>query len=412
MPPPKLTAAVVVAGMLAAACSDAVGEIQAGSSASASDDPAEGTDAGSSGRPFPVERIASTAPEDVPSAFDNPIDSSFPDPLVDINRIRSGGPPPDGIPPIDEPLFETVATVDWLGDNEPVLALELNGDARAYPLQIMTWHELVNDAVGGVPVTISYCPLCNSSLAYDRRVGDRILDFGTSGLLFNSSLVMYDRQTRSFWTHFDARAVVGHLTGEELDTYPIATTSWSDFRTAFPDGLVLSRDTGFSRDYGRNPYPGYDDVDTSPFLFDGPVDGRLPAKARVLVVRGDGPAVAVQQEVLIDERVIEFEAQGRELVAILLPGTVSGLESATTFEGRDVGATGVYVPSVAGERVELAPTDTGFVDSVTGSTFDVFGRALDGPLVGSQLEAVEHLDTFWFAIGAFDPDTLVVGIDL
>ena len=301
--------------------------------------------------------------------------------------------------------------MDWLGETEPVLAFELGGEARAYPLQVMIWHELVNDAVGDVPVTISYCPLCNSALAYDRRLGDRILDFGTSGKLYNSSLVMYDRQTESLWTHFDARAVVGHLTGEQLVTYPVATTSWADFRDAHPDGLVLSRDTGLSRPYGTNPYAGYDDVNESPFLYRGPVDGRLPAMARVIVVRGDGPAVAIVQETLFDELVIEFEAHGRDLVALLLPGTVSGLETDTTFNGRDVGATGVFVPSIGGSSVDLEPTDTGFVDSISGSTFDIFGTALDGPLVGAQLEAVEHLDTFWFAIGAFDPDTVVVGIE-
>jgi hypothetical protein len=356
-------------------------------------------------------RIESTPSEDVPSALDDMRDPSFDEPLVDVSEIRSGGPPPDGIPAVDEPRFETVGSVDWLRDTEPVLALEIGGEARAYPLQIMTWHELVNDAFGDVPVTVSYCPLCNSALAYDRRAGDRILDFGTSGRLYNSSMVMYDRQTESLWTHFDATAVVGFLLGEQLTTYPVSTVSWAQFRSAFPDGLVLSRDTGHSRRYGTNPYVGYDDVNTSPFLYDGPVDGRLPAKARVLVVRGDGPAVAIRQEALLEERVLEFEAHGRDLVALLIPGTASALEAGSVSGGRDVGATGVFVPSIDGHRVDLEPTEGGFVDSVTGSSFDIFGSALDGPLAGARLEPVEHLDTFWFAIGAFDPETVVLGID-
>ena len=138
---------------------------------------------------------------------------SFPPPLVDVSRIRSGGPPPDGIPPIEDPKFDIASGVDWLEETEPVLFVEVDGDARAYPLQVMTWHEIVNDTFGEIPVTVSYCPLCNSALAYDRRLEGRVLDFGTSGRLFNSSLVMYDRQTESLWTHFDGRAVVGALTG-------------------------------------------------------------------------------------------------------------------------------------------------------------------------------------------------------
>lgn len=411
---------LVATALVATACTAGVSETRVGSSTPSSDDPAQGSradeeTAGGQGTDrrgsFDVPDIESTPREDVPSALEDALDPSFPEPLIDPADIRSGGPPPDGIPPIDDPRFENAGAVDWLGETEPVLAFELGGEARAYPLQVMTWHELVNDVVGDVPVTISYCPLCNSALAYDRRLGDRILDFGTSGKLYNSSLVMYDRQTESLWTHFDARAVVGHLTGEQLVTYPVATTSWADFRDAHPDGLVLSRDTGLSRPYGTNPYAGYDDVNESPFLYRGPVDGRLPAMARVIVVRGDGPAVAIVQETLFDELVIEFEAHGRDLVALLLPGTVSGLETDTTFNGRDVGATGVFVPSIGGASVDLEPTDTGFVDSISGSTFDIFGTALDGPLVGAQLEAVEHLDTFWFAIGAFDPDTVVVGIE-
>ncbi|MCB1013324.1 MAG: DUF3179 domain-containing protein, partial [Microthrixaceae bacterium] len=214
-------------------------------------------------------------------------------PLVDPDAIRSGGPPPDGIPSIDDPRFEVASSVDWIEDVEPVLVLEVDGDARAYPVQIMTWHEIVNDTVGGVPVTVSYCPLCNSAIAYVRRIDDRTLDFGTSGRLLNSSLVMYDRQTESLWSHFTGQAVIGVLTGTTLDTVPVTTVSWETFRTAHPEGLVLSRDTGFQRNYGRNPYPGYDDVTQLPYLFDGDPDGRLPAQTRVVAVRGNDGTIAV-----------------------------------------------------------------------------------------------------------------------
>lgn len=355
-----------------------------------------------------IEQVESTAREDVPSALQDRFDGAFPEPLVDPDEIRSGGPPPDGIPSIDEPKFVRQCSVDWLTTSEPVLSMEVEGEARAYPLQIMTWHELVNDTVAGVPVTVSYCPLCNSAIAYDRRVGDRVLDFGTSGSLFNSALVMYDRQTESLWSHFTATAVVGVLTGTELDVIPVQTISFADFRQAHPEGLVLSRDTGFDRAYGRNPYTGYDDPSTSPFLFDGEFDDVLPAKTRVLTVERGGDAVAIVLEPLLEERVLEFEVGGADLVALAKPGTSSALDRATVSEGRDVGATGVFVPEVNGQRLTFVAIGEGFRDRQTGSTWDVLGQATAGSLEGAQLEAVPHLDTFWFAWSAFQPDTEIL----
>lgn len=351
--------------------------------------------------PFTVEQVASTVREDVPSALENPSDERFDEPLIDLSSIRAGGPPPDGIPSLDRPTFETVESVGWLEPEEAVLALEIDGVARAYPVRIMIWHELVNDTVAGVPVTVSYCPLCNSALAYDRRLGDRILDFGTSGRLYNSSLVMYDRQTESLWTHFDGTAVVGALVGERLDTFPVATVSWEDFAASHPAGTVLSLDTEFTRDYGRNPYDGYDDVSTTPFLYDGPFDDRLEPKARVVVVRAEGrPAVALELGRLLADDVVAFDAHGRDVVAVLDPGTASPLHRSEVAAGYDQGAVGVFLAELEGRPVDLVRIDEGFRDEVSGRVFDVLGRPVDDD--GPALVPVEHLDTFWFAIVAFD----------
>ena len=332
-----------------------------------------------------------------------------PEPLVDVDEIRSGGPPPDGIPPIDEPRFVAAAEVAFLADNEPVIALKIVGDARAYPVQILTWHEIVNDTVGGEPVAVTYCPLCNSALTYDRRVDDRVLDFGTSGLLWNSALVMYDRQTESLWSHFTGTAVVGELTGTELETFPSATVPWALWRDEHPDGLVLSQDTGFNRSYGRNPYPGYDDVDSRPFLFEGEVDGRYTAMTRLVGVEIDGEALGVPLQTLRNDRVVAAAVGDTDVVVFWQPGTASALDTADIASGDDVGATGVFVPVVDGQELTFAATDAGFVDDQTGSTWNLLGSAIAGPLAGEQLEAIAHVDTFWFAWGAFRPDSAVVG---
>ena len=355
-----------------------------------------------------VDQVASTERENSPSALDDPTADGLPAPTIDLDRLVSGGPPPDGIPAIDRPLFHPAGDVDFLDDREPVVAIEVNGDARAYPVQILTWHEIVNDTVGGEPITISYCPLCNSAIAYDRRVGDRVLDFGTSGLLFNSALVMYDRQTESLWSHFTAQAVAGGLTGEELGRRPTALVAWSEWRSANPDGLVLSRSTGHQRDYGRNPYTGYDDIDQSPFLFDGEADGRLRAMTRIVGINDGDDAVAVQLDSLLELGVLETSLAGRDIVVWARPGTASALDDSRIPDGRDVGATGVFEAELDGRPLSFERVDDGFVDDQTGSLWNVLGEAIEGELAGRQLARVAHVDTFWFAWAAFLPDTEIV----
>ena len=351
--------------------------------------------------------IRSTPREDVPSALRDPENPDHPEPLVDLSEIQ-GVVPPDRIPALEDPAFEPAGSVDWLPPVEPVLALEINGDARAYPLRIMTRHELVNGTVGGVPVTVSYCPLCNSAVAYDRRVGERILDFGTSGALFNSSLVMYDRQTESLWSHYTGEAVVGHLTGARLDLVPVQTVSFEAFLAAHPDGQVLSEDTGHYGQYGQNPYRFYDDPDGRPFLFGGPFDDRLDPMTRVVALRGDGEGAVIPYGVLTERRVVPFTFGGRELVALYEPGTASALDTGVIAEGRDVGATGVFVRSAGGRELELeAREGGGFVDAATDVAYDILGQPT-GSGDPARLEAVEHLDTFWFAAAAFYPDAVIV----
>ena len=328
---------------------------------------------------------------------------------VPLEEIRSGGPPPDGIPPIDDPVFESVAEADeWLEPQEPVQVFELGKDVRAYPLAILTFHEIVNDVVDGEPVVVTYCPLCNSGLVFERTVDGEVLDFGTSGRLWNSNLVMYDRATRSLWSQFTGEAIVGERLGQELERLPMQIVSWDEYRTSWPDGQVLSRDTGHNRPYGENPYSGYDSS-ASPFLFNGETGGPLPQMERVVTLGGEEDPVAYPLPLLTKERVLSDEVAGEPIVVLWSPGTASALDTSDIPQGKDVGATGVFRPSVDGQDLTFEPDGKeDFRDTQTNSTWTVLGRAVAGPLEGEQLERVAHDNTFWFVQFAFRPETRVV----
>lgn len=330
--------------------------------------------------------------------------------LVPLDEIVSGGPPPDGIPAIDRPVFVAPRAADpWLKPKEPVLALEVNGDARAYPLQILMWHEIVNDTVGGKPVTITYCPLCNSGLVFDRVVDGTTLDFGTSGKLYKSDLVMYDRQTHSLWAQMEGRAIVGKLAGTRLALRPANTLAYEEWRAAHPGGKVLARDTGHARRYGANPYEAYDRPDGHPFLFAGRPDPRRPPKERVVGVTLGGAARAYPWPVLARDSVVHDRLGGEALVVFYRPGTLSALDDARMDRSRAVGATSVWSPVVGEKTLTFEAAAEGFRDRETGTLWNLLGHAIRGPLTGKRLRAIPHVDAFWFAWAAFHPATSIHG---
>ena len=328
---------------------------------------------------------------------------------VDLGEFQGGGPPKDGIPPIDEPRFESIANAQaWLAPTSPVISLEVGGSARAYPMAILIWHEVVNDTLGGVPVVVTFCPLCNTALVFERTLDGTVHDFGTTGNLRFSDLVMYDRQTESWWQQATGGAIVGTLTGKKLTFLAAQIVSLADFAAAYPEGDVLSRDTGNERAYGRNPYPGYDNANERPFLFAGEIDGRLAPKERVVTIDRGGSTVAIPLAALEAAGVIEIDTAPEPVVAFWAPGTASALDTAAIDAGRDAGATGVFVPIADGQRLTFSRTggrDGAITDAETGSTWAVTGQATSGPLAGSQLESVVHGDHFWFAWAAFQPET-------
>jgi hypothetical protein len=331
---------------------------------------------------------------------------------VDLGDFLSGGPGKDGIPSIDEPVFESIdAARAWLGDRSPVISLQVGGEARAYPLAVLMWHEIVNDTIGGVPVVVTFCPLCNTALVFEREFDGVVHDFGTTGNLRYSDLVMYDRQTESWWQQATGGAIVGELTGAQLTFIPAQIVSLADFAAANSQGTVLSRETGYSRDYGRNPYVGYDTVDQNPFLFEGVVDGRLAPKERVVTIGDGAGALALPYSELRKIGAAAVELAGVPAVVLWVPGTASALGEADIDTGADIGATGVFRPVANGWTLTLGRHGSGedapIMDSETGSTWSVTGLAIDGPLAGTQLAPVVHGDHFWFAWAAFAPQTTI-----
>jgi hypothetical protein len=270
------------------------------------------------------------------------------------------------------------------------------------------WHEIANDTVGGVPVTVTFCPLCNTAIVFDRRMGERVLDFGTTGRLRYSNLIMYDRQTESWWQQATGDAIAGELAGAQLAFLPAAIIAWEAFVTTHPEGQVLSRETGFSRNYGQNPYQGYDNVNTPPFLYNGPATpDALPATARVLTVDLDGEAVAYPYETLADAGAVNDTVGGQPIVVLWQAGTASALDAASVASGRDVGAAAAYSRVVDGRTLTFQRDGEGLTDAETASTWDLLGRAVDGPLAGAQLEPTVAVNHFWFSWAAFKPETRI-----
>jgi hypothetical protein len=246
------------------------------------------------------------------------------------DEIRSGGPPKDGIPAIDDPSFRPVSSETRIGGAEPVVTVEIPGETpRAYPLRYLTWHEIVNDRIGGVPVAVTFCPLCNSGMVFDRRTASGTLDFGVSGKLRNSDMVMYDRQTESWWQQATGSAIVGELTGTELRHLSSWMESWDQYRARQPDGLVMDQ-PAFNRDYGRNPYRGYDSA-PRPFLYDGgnPPHGISPLERVVRVGDRAWPLTRIRREAGIREAGVTISWQA---------GQASALDTADIAKGRDVGS--------------------------------------------------------------------------
>lgn len=269
--------------------------------------------------------------QDVPGSWSSEWkNTDFSKSSVNFKEILSGGPPKDGIPSIDNPKFVDLSderAVQMAG-TEPVIGVVIDGKARAYPLHVLTWHEIVNDELAGVPITVTYCPLCNSSIVFDRRLDGRVLDFGTTGKLRRSDMVMYDRQTESWWQQFLGEGIVGELNGKRLKMIPSRLESFENFKKRAPQGQVLVPTNPGMRNYGQNPYAGYDSA-SFPFLYRGDMPDYIEPMVRVVVAEGRAWSFPMLVE--------KGSVNDGGLTISWGKGQNSALDTRSIREGRDVG---------------------------------------------------------------------------
>jgi hypothetical protein len=311
--------------------------------------------------------------------------------IVPLDQIVSGGPPRDGIPSIDNPKFVSVQDASkFLQGADLVIGVSINDDTRAYPLQILVWHEIVNDVVGGTPVAVTYCPLCFTSQVFIRDVDGQMLQFGTSGKLYNSNLVMYDRTSESLWSQAMGEGIVGRYAGKDLEKIPFEVSYWDDWKKQYPDSKVLSIDTGFGRPYGTDPYGDYY---TSPqVLF--PVshrDDRLGVKEVVIGLEHEGFFKAYKLQDIEDKKVINDEVNGKS-VLLFSPKPFTARAFDRTIDNKIL-------------DFNYDPATGKITDSQTGSEWNLEGKAIKGAMEGKSLSRVPFDEGFWFSWVAFHPQT-------
>lgn len=312
--------------------------------------------------------------------------------------------PRDLITPIDTPRFEPIDAADWLEDREPGALVQFNDEVRFYPLSILTRHEIVNDRFGDIPVAVTFCPLCNTALSFDRRVDGEVLRFGVSGLLRKSDLVMWDDAATSLWQQITGEAVVGAFAGTQLEVISTAIVSYGEVKESFPEALSLSQDTGFGVNYGVNPYRSYSSSD-QPFLFDEEPDPRFPALSRVVGVSIDEVDKAYPFDVLREERAVNDVVAGTPVAVLWGGDTADALDSASIAAGDAIGTAIAFDRRVDERTLTFSPAgDDRFTDEETASTWNLLGQAIEGPLEGMQLGTANHRNEFWFAWAGFFPD--------
>ena len=312
--------------------------------------------------------------------------------IIPLDKIKGGGPPKDGIPSIDNPKFTDVQNSDFMSDSDTVIGLKINGQAKAYPIFILVWHEIVNDVVGDVPVSVTYCPLCYTNQVFHRVINGQEVEFGTSGKLYNSNLLMYDRLTESYWSQALGMAVKGELSGYKLDLVPFDVITWGDWKNLYPDTLILTTDTGHIRSYATDPYGNYYTEPRIMFPVENS-DDRLPPKEIIIGHHEDGIYKAYKQKD-IESNVMIQDNVGKTplLIVSLFP------QNSRIFDR-----------TIDNQVLDFVYIDGKIVDTLTNSKWNYEGLAISGKFEGQQLGRIPIEPGFWFEWVAFHPQTLLYG---
>lgn len=313
-------------------------------------------------------------------------------------NVFDGGPGPDGIPALANPDVAPAGTIGFLNDRDRVLGLEVNGAARAYPLSILWWHEVINDTLGGQPVVVTYCPLTGSGLAFDPRVFGGVKHFGVSGLLFENNLIMFDRETRSHWNQLLRGAQCGPAAGTDLPQLPVVESNWGEWRARNPQGTVVTTNTGHDRPYGEYPYGDYAELRNATTLFPSSAwSSRFQPKELVLgVTEGD-----------VDKAysLLQLQSRGR---AVALNDTLGGRPLVVVYSQSGESAR-AYDRQIDGQTLTFSVADSSTMtlrDDETGSHWDALGRGLTGVMAGKRLTPLADAYTlFWFAWSVYHPAT-------
>jgi len=312
--------------------------------------------------------------------------------IVPLDKIRSGGPPKDGIPSIDDPKFATLPDSDFMSSSDIVIGLEINGEAKAYPLFILVWHEIVNDNVGGTPVAVTYCPLCFTNQVFERIINGQEVEFGTSGKLYNSNLVMYDRMTDSYWSQALGLAITGELTGQQLEIIPFDVISWGDWSSLHPNTLVLTTETGHTRAYSVDPYGDYYTDPRVIFPVDNEDDRMHPKE--IILGFSDGDVYKAYKQTDVKSAVVINDKINQTPIVLFSQYT---------------GNSRAFDRTVNGEVLEFEYSNNKIMDLQTGSIWNYDGVAISGDMQGVEMKRIPFNPGFWFEWVAFHPDTEVYG---
>jgi hypothetical protein len=311
--------------------------------------------------------------------------------LIPLNEIRDGGPGKDGIPSIDSSNFISVTEVDFLSNQDLVVGIIINNEARAYPHIVMDWHEIVNDNIGNNFFTLNYCPLTGTAFAWESMTNGVRSTFGVSGLLYNAILIMYDRNTDSNWSQLGLECVNGELIGNKPKLFNVVETNWETWKALYPNTKVLSLDTGFSRNYGVSPYGDYA-INNERFIFRPAItNSALPNKDRVYCIIDGDKSKVYEFSSFTGGKTIKDSFNGKNYLVIGNENIINAFELSSEFINTNF-------------EYELdASSDSIFKDDL-GNTWSLFGEATSGPNIGNKLGEINSVISYWFAIAAFYPN--------